>query len=836
MAFHPRESLHTSTEPRGGLFKHRTCWPTLTDDAYTGDGSLHRRSRQEPLQRVGDVSPFHPDERAIWVPRLLSKHARQCRDIVSHESGENAMPLYGRRGALAAGLILFSAAVLAFSTLAAVGDPAWGTATLVEHDDLGHAYDPVVAMDDNGGGVAVWRQTGGSMYHIWSAIYQPGSGWQAPQQRENRSTGSAGTPAVALSGVGAAIVAWTQYDGAHVSVFADSYRPSGGWAGAVGIENLSSGDSEDPKVTILPDGSAIVAWSQFNGSTWVVYSNVYSATGGWQGESRVSNLATGGACCAAIASDSTGKAFLVWSTFNGSIANVVAAIWTPTNGWGPVSLLDFDDSGDATNPDVATDDYGDAVAVWQQSNGSRSNIWSASFSPAGGWRSPELLETNDSGAAWYPRVSMNSNGKAVATWYQYDGFRYNIWANSYAGAVGWGSAVLIEADNRGDASSPIPWIDDNGVANVVWQQSDGSERSILANRQPDGGSWGYPILLETDDTGNALPPSFAGNPRGDGIAVWSQFDGVRYNVWANVLAMDTEPPSLSIAEPREGDVFYVPSARVSGSTESGALLTINGITVAVRSNGTFSLVIGLVDGVNQIEAIAEDVFGNVRVVSVNVTFSDPIPGIISSISNITGDIADVQAELSTLDARVSEGENRLGNLEATGILTAGNLSGIWDDVNTTDTQLNEARIRMNGLAQQVQDLAAQLQSLQSTLDANRNLSAEDAANLSRLRDETIPALTSNLTDLENELSTIEQRQAGLDSRVTKLESAEGAAIPTSEMSVVVGLFLGVLMVAMIVFNIFLVVHLRGQMARLGSGDSPLRDASGLEMQGEQRFP
>jgi hypothetical protein len=76
---------------------------------------------------------------------------------------------------------------------------------------------------------------------------------------------------------------------------------------------------------------------------------------------------------------------------------------------------------------------------------------------------------------------MNAGGNAVVVWHQYDGIRYNIWANRFTPGVGWGSALLIDSDNAGSATSPQAAIDPLGNPIVVWSQSDGARDNIWSN-------------------------------------------------------------------------------------------------------------------------------------------------------------------------------------------------------------------------------------------------------------------------------------------------------------------------------------------------------------------
>ena len=69
----------------------------------------------------------------------------------------------------------------------------------------------------------------------------------------------------------------------------------------------------------------------------------------------------------------------------------------------------------------------------------------------GQWGEPLLIEISNAGGAILPQVAMDPNGNAVAVWRQSDGTRTNIWANRFTPSAGWGVAEQIETDNAGNA-------------------------------------------------------------------------------------------------------------------------------------------------------------------------------------------------------------------------------------------------------------------------------------------------------------------------------------------------------------------------------------------------
>jgi hypothetical protein len=58
----------------------------------------------------------------------------------------------------------------------------------------------------------------------------------------------------------------------------------------------------------------------------------------------------------------------------------------------------------------------------------------------------------------------------------------SIWSNRYTAGTGWGTAALIETDNADDARAAQIAVDANGNALAVWTQWDGTRNNIWTNR------------------------------------------------------------------------------------------------------------------------------------------------------------------------------------------------------------------------------------------------------------------------------------------------------------------------------------------------------------------
>jgi len=356
-------------------------------------------------------------------------------------------------------------------------DRTWVGAAPIETDNRGNAESPQIAFDSSGNAIAVWHQADGIRANIWANRYVPGKGWGTAALIDT-DNGYARYPQIAFDSSGNAIAVWEQRDG----TYANRYVPGKGWGTAALIDTDNAGDARHPQIAFDSSGNAIAVWHQWDGARYSIWANRY----------------------------------------------------VPGKGWGTAELIETDNAGDARYPQIAIDSSGNAIAVWQQHDGKRYNIWANRYVPGKGWGTAELIVTDNVGGAGTPQIAFDSSGNAIAVWAQGDGIRANIWANRYVPGKGWGTAALIETDNAGGAYNPQIAFDSSGNAIAVWQQFDGTRVNIYANRYVSGtGAWAGKALIETDDAGDAENPQIAFDSSGNAIAVWQQSDGTRVNIYAN---------------------------------------------------------------------------------------------------------------------------------------------------------------------------------------------------------------------------------------------------------------------------------------------------------------
>jgi hypothetical protein len=91
------------------------------------------------------------------------------------------------------------------------------------------------------------------------------------------------------------------------------------------------------------------------------------------------------------------------------------------------------------------------------------------------------------------------------------------------------------------------------------------------------------------------------------------------------ITRDTTPPALELTSPVSGEYYNSTAVRVSGSTEPGASVKMNGAITPILFDGTFNVSLVMVDGPNTLRVSSTDKVGNSASVSVSFTVDIILP-------------------------------------------------------------------------------------------------------------------------------------------------------------------------------------------------------------------
>jgi len=133
----------------------------------------------------------------------------------------------------------------------------------------------------------------------------------------------------------------------------------------------------------------------------------------------------------------------------------------------------------------------------------------------------------------------------------------------------------------------------------------------------DGGATYSPLSVTA--TGDWEIP-LAGLPEGDTTVMVKASDVAgNVNEASVTVIVDTIAPAVTIQTPRSGQVFNASAVALTGETERGARLFVNGMPATVDPVGKIQVPLTLNEGGNKIVVEAIDTAGNVGMVEINVT-------------------------------------------------------------------------------------------------------------------------------------------------------------------------------------------------------------------------
>ncbi len=339
-----------------------------------------------------------------------------------------------------------------------------GTAAVVARADCFTAGTATVVVDDGDGG----QTTAALFIGTWQGE------WSDAELFELEDSGSAGQPEVDVSPAGSTIVVWEQNDGTNDNVRYAFKWPGSGWRLAANLDTLTT-EARNPSAAIIDSGSWVAVWQQSDGTRNNIWGRTFAAA---------------------------------------------------TQTLSAAAPLDTEDLGHALYPRVAMAGNGEALVVWEQSNGTTSNIQSRRYDGSM-WDAVAPLEASP-GNAYNPQVAMNRDGSlVVVAWQQYGATYQDVWARRRVGGV-WENAVQLDELALDDAYEPQVAMNEAGEILVAWEQ-EGAFQQVWARRF-NGVAWDAPVRIDAAVGTYAYNPTVALNDSGEGMIVWQQDNGEGWSV------------------------------------------------------------------------------------------------------------------------------------------------------------------------------------------------------------------------------------------------------------------------------------------------------------------
>ena len=330
---------------------------------------------------------------------------------------------------------------------------SWG-----DERSLGAGRQPSIAANETGEVQVAWLRDEGSTVRLLSMRYTPADGsWSTETEVANAATLYPwSTIALAMDGTGNAVVVWEQEADPRLDIWAAYYdAAASSWGAPVLLEGDTTESAEAPQVAMDDSGNAIVVWEQ------------------------------GPLVSQEVGVDGDGNPVMVWVQSESHIwaasYDAASATWDS-----PLRLEDHTSATEAMQPSIAMNGGGEAVVAWTQGNHgfigeTEGEAWAVTYHAHTGWTAPRRLDQGMRGDSWGTMAAINEAGDAIVVWNQFDGMRVRIWSATWRAGLGWQGAERVERENVAYVSGV--GLDDAGRAMVVWEWREGESRHIVASRR-----------------------------------------------------------------------------------------------------------------------------------------------------------------------------------------------------------------------------------------------------------------------------------------------------------------------------------------------------------------
>lgn len=382
-----------------------------------------------------------------------------------------------------------------------------------------NAASSVLAIDANGNAIAAWVENS----YVKASFHPVNGNWDA---EVTVSDSGASSPRLVSDANGNATLIWI----GNGVIYASTKSLQGGWSSALALSNTGA---NFPTLEVDSDGVVAAAWVR-NGN---IESSIKLFGSNWQGRATIKSNAPRAPSIAIGGSGNNKMAVLAWQGTSNGINVIYTSTKLLSSIWSSATLL-TDSSHHATNPKVAVDSNGNAIAVWYEydhTGVSYTNVRvkTSSLSPLKGmWSanhtlsSPGIRNPSDLSA----NIEFDSFGNAIAFWnISYDDETFDIESAIKPVNGQWSPSKNIVSSNLFayiGSISTTKFGDTLGVymyyngANLLIQSTESNINGYLNN------VWSVPLTLSLG-TDNAFP-KIAATIKGNKIyaaAIWENYSG-----------------------------------------------------------------------------------------------------------------------------------------------------------------------------------------------------------------------------------------------------------------------------------------------------------------------
>ncbi len=596
-----------------------------------------------------------------------------------------------------------------------------GTETVVNTSTTGTQADVEIATAPSGEHVMVWESNHTGSYEIYAQRYDAAGNAIGGEILVNATTsGTQSQASVAMDANGNFVVVWRGSQTGDTDMYARIFDASGTpLTGEFRVNSTLAGNQTEVDVAMDANGNFVVVWEGFDADSEGIFGQRFDAAGNFLGgEFQVNTTVVDQQDDPSVAMSADGSFVVVWESYlqDGSSEGVYGQLYDATGAKvGSEFRVAVATSGSQNQPDVAMDDAGNFVVVWEGGDAGGRGVYLRQFSANGTPLTGDVLvnqtQTNDQTE---PNVSMNGAGEFVVAWSSslQDGSGSGAYARHYAadGSPTSGE-FLLHTDATGDQLLPAVAAYDYGF-HAAWEGTGPGDSVGVFRRVSD----------LTFVAGDGVADSTI-TVRGTLAELNAALDGLTYTPNANYVGSDTltittndlgntgtggalqdvDTVAITVTSVNDAPVNTVPGAQV---VNEDTPLSVSGLSVTDVDGNLSTVQLGVLNG-----TVSVTLQGG-------ATISAGANG--SGTLTLAGSQADINATLATLVYQGTLNYNGPDTLTVTS--TDANSGTDVDTVAITVTSVNDAPVNTVPGAQVVNEDTPLSVSGLSVTDVDGNLS------------------------------------------------------------------------------------------------------------------
>jgi len=389
------------------------------------------------------------------------------------------------------------------------------------------------------------------------------SRWSLPMQLDASSAIHADDVTLTVDRYGLMTAIWREIDRSGQWIKARRYKPLQGWDTALALNVERDVEVRLPEATALLDGSVLVTWQERNALSvatsedvseprlWSLQYAYMDETGRFSKAQPLEYNDRGSVAEVAIIAQRSGGAWVAWTQFNGLRWALYSARFTEQASFSNAYEVSEESEADVFEPSILDMLYGRVLAVWRQQSPAGSTLHSSTFTATSGW-SPAIAVSPPNVYARDAQLAFDiATDRAAALW----SLGQEPAISLYSWSAGWDQSQ--RANIKSDALLQLDLAHTDQHTIGVWSSEELEKGRIYGAQLSTEQRWGEKSIAH-EEAGRLSEPTVAlGGERGAVAFVSTNKDGqaITSALWQSAAGWQegltlTERSAQSFSQPR----------------------------------------------------------------------------------------------------------------------------------------------------------------------------------------------------------------------------------------------------------------------------------------------